>query len=168
MVNMLLALNECKKPIVAVVRGGSIGIGYTLLSHCTFVYVSPETTFKSIFMQSGQTPEGTSTLMFPKLYGQRKANEILLLDKTMTAQEAVHYGFANAIIDKFDPKKDWFDPSLIPAIPKLLETDYDTLLNGMNVINKAFDNKKIEEITRYEAASSFNKWQQPNSLPLMM
>ena len=65
MVDMLLALNACKKPIVAVVRGGSIGIGYTLLNHVTMIYCSPDATFKVPFMESGQTPEGTSTFLFP-------------------------------------------------------------------------------------------------------
>jgi len=65
MVNMLLALNSSRKPIVAVVRGAAIGIGYTLLSHVSMVYCSPEATFKTPFMESGQTPEGTSTYMFP-------------------------------------------------------------------------------------------------------
>ena len=53
MVDMLLALNSCKKPIIAVVRGGSIGIGYTLLNHVTLIYCSPDATFKVPFMESG-------------------------------------------------------------------------------------------------------------------
>jgi len=85
MVDMLLALNACNKPIVAMVRGGSIGIGYTLLSHVTLIYCSPDATFKTPFMESGQTPEGTSTLLFPLLYGPKKGNEVILLDPTLTA-----------------------------------------------------------------------------------
>lgn len=52
---------------------------------------------------------------------------------------AVQSGFANGYLDvsKIDPKSEWFDPSIIPAIPKLLSTDYDTLLNGMHLINEA-------------------------------
>jgi hypothetical protein len=34
--------------------------------------------------------------------GTRLANEVLLLDKVLSAKEAVNCGFANGIIDKFD------------------------------------------------------------------
>jgi enoyl-CoA hydratase/carnithine racemase len=50
MVNMLLAFSKSVKPIVAVVRGGAMGIGFTLLSHVTFLYCSPETYFMTPFM----------------------------------------------------------------------------------------------------------------------
>lgn len=53
MVNMLMAMASSIKPIVAVVRGGSIGIGFTLLSHATFIYCSPDAYFKTPFMESG-------------------------------------------------------------------------------------------------------------------
>jgi hypothetical protein len=63
--------------------------------------------------------------------GTRLGNEVLLLDKVLSAQEAVKCGFANGIIDKFDKKNEWFDPSIVPAIPKLLKNDYRTLTNSM-------------------------------------
>ena len=53
MVDMLLAMNKSIKPIVAVVRGGAIGIGFTMLSHAHFIYTSPEAIFKTPFMESG-------------------------------------------------------------------------------------------------------------------
>jgi len=65
MVNMLMALNTSIKPIVTVVRGAAIGIGFTLTAHSTFLYCSPEARFMTPFMKSSQSPEGTSTLLFP-------------------------------------------------------------------------------------------------------
>ena len=52
--------------------------------------------------------------------GRKLANEVLLTDKILSAKEAVSCGFSNGIIDKFDPQSDWFDPNIIPVIPKLL------------------------------------------------
>ena len=66
MVGMLLAMAKSVKPIVAVVRGKSLGIGFTLLSHAHFIYCAPEATFMTPFMRSAQSPEGTSTLLFPQ------------------------------------------------------------------------------------------------------
>lgn len=65
MVGMLMAMAKSVKPIVLVVRGACWGIGFTLSSHSTFIYASPDATFKTPFMASAQSPEGTSTLLFP-------------------------------------------------------------------------------------------------------
>lgn len=53
MVNMLLTLAFCKKPIVAVVRGTAMGIAFTLLSHVTLLYVAPDAKMFTPFMASG-------------------------------------------------------------------------------------------------------------------
>jgi enoyl-CoA hydratase/carnithine racemase len=66
MVNLILALAFSKKPIVAVVRGGCVGIAFTILSHVSLVYCGPDAYFKAPFMESFQSPEGTSTLIFPQ------------------------------------------------------------------------------------------------------
>ena len=116
MVNLMLTLATTKKPVVAVVRGGAIGVGFTLLNHATFVYCGPESRFMTPFMKSYQSPEGTSTLLFPRIFGTRLANEILLADRWVTAEEAAKYGFVNGIIDSFDPKSDEVDPDKVPII----------------------------------------------------
>ena len=75
--------------------------------------------------------------MFPEQFGQKLANAALLTDEWIIADMAVKSDFANGYLDvsKMDPTSDWFDPSILPAIPKLLSTDYNTLLNGMDLIN---------------------------------
>ena len=150
-VNMCLAVASSVKPVVVVVRGWQVGIACTMASHATFLYCSPDAKFRTPFMASSQSPEGTSTLTFPQLLGPRKANEMLLLDATLGAQDAVKQGFANDIVDQFDPASEWFNPDVIPAIPKLLATDYHVLVNGMEQLNHSKDLKRIEEVTRREA-----------------
>ena len=49
----------------------------------------------------------------------------------MTAQEGKERGFVNEIIYDFGPNSDWFDPNIIPAIPKLLQSDLSTIVNSM-------------------------------------
>lgn len=93
-----------------------------------------------------------------------------MTDEWITADVAVNSGFANGYLDvsKIDPTSDWFDPSIIPAIPKMLSTDLGTLMNGVHLINEAKDRRKIEEVTRYEAKLLFEKWHQPDFPKLMM
>ena len=62
---LLIALNSSVKPVVAVVRGGALGISFTTLSLVDFIYVSPDAHFMTPFMKTFQSPEGSSTLNFP-------------------------------------------------------------------------------------------------------
>lgn len=75
----------------------------------------------------------------------------MLTDKVVTAQEGVKAGFINGIVDKFDPNSDWFDPNIIPIIPKLLKNDYRTLVNSMEQLVASKDMARIEEVTDREA-----------------
>ena len=139
MVKQLTQLKNSNKPIVALVRGHCVGIGFTLTAHFDFVYCAPNAKFSAPFMASAQSPEGGSTYTFPRIFGTRVANEILLLDRKLNAEEAVKYGFANGIIDNLDDSE-WPDLNKIPTIGKLLATDSKTLVNAKSLLNKAKDN----------------------------
>lgn len=131
----LNALNDSVKPVVGVVRGGAIGIGFTQLAMFDFLYVSPDAHFMTPFMKTCQSPEAASTLNFPKIFGSRLANEILLMDKVITAEEALKVGFVNGIIPELAKEPEFFDIAKVPAIGKLLATDFRTLINCKTLIN---------------------------------
>ena len=109
-------------------------------------------------MKSFQSPEGTSTLNFPLQMGRRLANEVLLLDKPLTAKEAVACGFANAVIPELQNEPEWFDIKKVPAIPQLLATDYRTLVNCKRLLNFAKDRQKTQEVIKEEGIQLSNAW----------
>jgi enoyl-CoA hydratase/carnithine racemase len=92
------ALSGCTKPVVAAVTGAAIGIGTTMLLHCDFVYVSDEARLAMPFVALGIVPEFASSLIVPRLMGQVRAAEKLLLGDPFTAQDAVDCGIANAVL----------------------------------------------------------------------
>ena len=51
-------------------------------SHKTFVYYTPEVTFKTPFMASSETIEGTSSLLFLEIFGHKVENKIRPTAKT--------------------------------------------------------------------------------------
>lgn len=138
MVPFLMAIKNCEKPIVAVVRGGCHGIHFTPLTLCDFVYCGSDAIFSVPFMKTSQSPEGLSTILFARQFGVKRANEILFLDRPINAKEAVESGFANAIVEDLGDS-DWFDPLKIPAIKKLLASDYRTIVNMKQLMIKAQD-----------------------------
>ena len=122
---------------MAIVRGGCHGIGFTMLSGIDFIYCSPDAVFQTPFMASMQTLEGSSSITFPMQFGYRKAREILMLDKPIRASEAVDCNFANGIID--DLGGEFFDIEKVPAIGKMLNTDYRTLMEAKRLLSAARD-----------------------------
>jgi len=92
------ALVECDKPVVAAVTGAAIGIGTTMLLHCDFVYVSDEARLAMPFVSLGLVPEFASSLLVPRLMGQARAAEKLLLGEPFTPEQAVDCGIANAVL----------------------------------------------------------------------
>jgi len=91
-------LFELKKPVVAAVAGAAVGIGTTLLLHCDLVYVSRAAKLKMPFVNLGLCPEFGSSLILPRLLGQAKAAELLLLGESFSGEQAAAWGIANAAL----------------------------------------------------------------------
>ncbi|CAO3703185.1 unnamed protein product [Rhizopus stolonifer] len=86
------------KLLIGAVNGSSIGFGTTTLALCDVIYSVPEATFSTPFMKLAFCAEGCSSVLFPRIMGSSKANEMLLLGRTFTAQEMVDCGFISRLI----------------------------------------------------------------------
>jgi len=85
------------KPIVAAVAGPAVGIGTTLLLHCDMVIAADNAKFQLPFTQLGLCPEAGSSLLLPRLIGQNRAFELMVLGKSFNAQQAYQYGLVNEV-----------------------------------------------------------------------
>ncbi|KAI7903491.1 ClpP/crotonase-like domain-containing protein [Cokeromyces recurvatus] len=91
------------KLLIGAVNGPSIGFGTTTLALCDVVYSVPEATFGTPFMklvlnELGFCAEGCSSILFPRIMGPSKANEMLLMGRTFTAKELVDCGLISRLI----------------------------------------------------------------------
>lgn len=92
------ALSCCEKPVVAAVTGSAIGIGVTMLFHCDLVYVAEGSRLAMPFVALAIVPEFASSFLLPRLIGHVKAAGKLLLGEAFTAQDAVEFNLANAVL----------------------------------------------------------------------
>ena len=94
----LYSLAHNVKPIIAAVDGVAIGIGTTMLFHCDYVLASKTATFATPFINLGLVPEGASSLLAPRAMGHQRAFAMLVMGRTMTADDARVAGFVNVVV----------------------------------------------------------------------
>jgi len=102
----LSALIRCNKPMVAAVSGVAVGIGTTMLFHCDFVVAGSDAYFSTPFVSLGLIPEAASSLLVPRLMGHRRAFELLVMGRRLTATHAKEVGIANIVVapEDVDPE----------------------------------------------------------------
>jgi enoyl-CoA hydratase/carnithine racemase len=97
--DFLRAIATFKKPIIAAVAGVAIGIGTTMLLHCDLVLAAPSARFKTPFVALGLVPEAASSLLLPRLIGERRAAQMLLLGEQIAAETALAWGLVNEVVE---------------------------------------------------------------------
>jgi enoyl-CoA hydratase/carnithine racemase len=94
----MMALLKCPVPVVAKVEGLAIGIGTTLLLHCDFVYCAEDAKLAMPFVNLGLVPEYASSYILPRISGNLKASELLLLGETFDATKAYDCGIVSKVV----------------------------------------------------------------------
>ncbi len=97
--DFLIALAGAKKPILAGVDGLAIGIGATIHFHCDLTFATPQSFFKTPFVDLGLVPEAGSSLLGPALMGHQKAFAFLAMGDGLTAVEAKEAGLVYKLVE---------------------------------------------------------------------
>jgi enoyl-CoA hydratase/carnithine racemase len=98
-VDFLHALARNPKPLLAAVDGLAIGIGTTMLLHCDYVVAASGATFATPFTKLGLIPEAASSLLGPMRMGHARAFALLVMGRSISAEEAKAAGLINAVVD---------------------------------------------------------------------
>ncbi len=87
------------KPILVAVNGPAIGASVTSATLCDAIIASENATFSTPFAKLGVTPEGCSSVLFPKLVGEESAKRILGAEGWQpTGAEAAEIGLVDQVV----------------------------------------------------------------------
>lgn len=90
-------LTSIDAPVVAAVRGGAGGGGLGLLYAADIVVAADDARFALGYGALGLTADGGNTWFLPRMVGMRRAQELFLLNRRLTAQEALGFGLVSRL-----------------------------------------------------------------------
>ncbi|MBI2293174.1 MAG: enoyl-CoA hydratase/isomerase family protein [Betaproteobacteria bacterium] len=157
-------------PVIAAVNGHAYGGGFETVLSCDFAYAAKTARFALTEVTLGIMPGTGGTQNLPRAVGERRAKEILMTGKPVSAQQAYEWGVLNAVCE---PQE---------LMPKALETAHTIAGNaplsvrqikksvrfGMQMELKTayrFEieayNHLVETEDRYEGVKAFNEKRKP-------
>jgi 2-(1,2-epoxy-1,2-dihydrophenyl)acetyl-CoA isomerase len=95
-------LVEGDAPVVAAVQGPAAGAGVGLVCSADIVLASPRANFTMAYTAIGLSPDGSSSWFLPRLVGLRRATELTLTNRRLSAEEALEWGIVTRIVDEAD------------------------------------------------------------------
>src|SRR5262249_30849859 len=107
-------LTTIDAPIVAAVRGAAAGGGLGLLYCADIAIASSDARFALGYGALGLTSDGGNTWFLPRMVGLRRAQELFLLNRRLTAQEALEFGLVSRLVPD-----DAVEPEAVVIIDKL-------------------------------------------------
>lgn len=91
-------LTEIDAPLVVAVRGAAAGGGLGMVCAADFVVAADDAVFTVGYGGIGLTADGGNSWYLPRLVGMRRAQEMFLLNRRITAAEALEWGLVSRIV----------------------------------------------------------------------
>jgi 2-(1,2-epoxy-1,2-dihydrophenyl)acetyl-CoA isomerase len=89
-------------PVVAAVQGAAAGAGMSLACGADFVLAADTARFTMAYTKIGLSVDGGSSYFLPRIVGARRATELMLGNRVLSAAEACEWGIATRIVPASD------------------------------------------------------------------
>jgi len=130
-------IRTIRKPVIAAVSGWALGGGCELALSCDMIIASDSAKFGLPEVTLGVIPGAGGTQRLTHALGKALAMEMVLNDRKLTAQEALHHGLVNRVV----PVDDYLDEALkfadeiasraplaVRAAKKMINASYESFL----------------------------------------
>lgn len=128
-------LSRMNAPVIAAVNGTAAGAGFSLAIAADLVVSVDTAKYVMAYTNAGLSPDGSSTYFLPRRIGDRRARELMLTNRVLTAEEALSWGLINTVVSEDELNE------TVAKLAKKLSTG-PTLAYGQvkSLLNASFDN----------------------------
>ena len=85
-------------PVIAAVNGTAAGAGVGLVAMADLAIAAEGSKFTLAYTGVGLTPDGSTSYFLPRIIGAKRAAELVLTNRTLSAAEALGWGLVNQVV----------------------------------------------------------------------
>jgi 2-(1,2-epoxy-1,2-dihydrophenyl)acetyl-CoA isomerase len=85
-------------PVIAAVDGVAAGAGFSLAMASDLVVAAESARFTMAYTKVALSPDGSSSYFLPRLIGIAKTKELMLTNRTLSADEASRWGLVTEVV----------------------------------------------------------------------
>ena len=91
-------LMRMRAPLIVAVNGAAAGIGLSLALIGDITIASEKASFTLAYTAAGLSPDGGATYLLPKVVGIKRAKEMMITNRRLSAAEALEWGMVNRVV----------------------------------------------------------------------
>lgn len=95
---VIAGLANMDKPVIAAVRGATVGVGWSLALACDLILASENASFSLVFKKIGLAPDGAAAYFLTQYIGVLRARELMMTARMVPAAEAHQLGMVNEVL----------------------------------------------------------------------
>ena len=156
MLPMLLAMEDCPKPIVAAIHGTAFGGGLEVAQAAHYRVATPTALLGQPEVKLGIVPGAAGTQRLPRLVGVEKAIEMCAFGEPVTAQNALENKLIDCLIEG-----DLLNGAIEFVREKLIENQAPPKTRELDEKLKSADNAQIFETARQKARTTKRQMNAP-------
>jgi 2-(1,2-epoxy-1,2-dihydrophenyl)acetyl-CoA isomerase len=87
-----------RAPVIAAVHGSAAGAGMSLAMACDLAVAASSARFTMAYTRLGLVPDGSGSYFLPRLVGLKRALDLVLTNRMLSAAEAVEWGIVSEVV----------------------------------------------------------------------
>lgn len=86
-------------PVIIAVNGTAAGGGFSMALFGDIVLAARSAKFTMAYTKAGLSPDASSSYFLPRVVGLRRAQELMLTNRALSAEEACEWGIVTTVVD---------------------------------------------------------------------
>ena len=141
----LSRFNRMDAPVIAAVNGTAGGAGFSMAVATDLAIAVDSAKFVMAYTNAGLSPDGSSSYFLPRRIGDRRARELMLTNRVLSAEEALDWGIVNQVVSENE-----FDEAVNKLAKNLANGPTRAFGQVKTLLNASFDNG-METQMEYES-----------------